>query len=180
MRAGLAIALAVIVADQATKLWMLDLVFDPPRRIELLPVLDLIPVWNRGVSFGLFDSDSAAAPYLLAGLSIVVAIALAIWLRRAVTRRLRVGLALVIGGALGNVVDRFRFGAVVDFIDAHWGAWHWPAFNIADSAITVGVLLVVLDSLIEPDQRAKEGPGAGETAAAAPSTEREDDGGSTK
>lgn len=178
MRTGLAIALAVIVADQATKEWMLGLVFDPPRRIELLPVLDLVPVWNRGVSFGLFNSGGDAAPYLLAGLSIAVAVGLAIWMRRATGRRLRLGLALVVGGALGNVVDRFRFGAVVDFIDVHWGGWHWPAFNVADSAITVGVLLVVLDSLIEPRERAKED--IGETAATAPSAERKVEGGSTK
>lgn len=177
MRTGLAIALTVIVADQATKQWMLDLVFEPPRRLEVVPGLDLVPVWNRGVSFGLFDSDSAALPYLLAGVSIAVATGLAVWLHRAATRRLRIALALVIGGALGNVVDRFRFGAVVDFIDVHWGAWHWPAFNVADSAITIGVLLVVLDSLIEPDGRAKEDHG--ETTALA-SSERKDEGGSTK
>lgn len=145
-RLGLALAVLTAALDQATKLWALDVLFDPPRRVEVLPFLDLVPVWNRGVSFGLLASDSPWAPWLLGGFAVVVAAALVVWLHRTDSWVLAVGLGLVIGGAIGNAIDRALYGAVVDFFDAHWGAWHWPAFNIADAAITLGVGAMLLDA----------------------------------
>jgi signal peptidase II len=86
-------------------------------------------------------------PWVLVLFALGISAALAIWLKNANERLLAAGLGLVIGGAVGNVIDRIRFGAVVDFLDFHWGDFHWPAFNLADSAITVGVVLLVLDAL---------------------------------
>jgi len=143
---GLGLAVVVVTLDQATKLWALSALFDPPRRIEVLPMLDFVPVWNRGVSFGLLASDSPWGPWLLSGFALVVCGFLLAWLIKARTWPLIWGLGAVIGGAIGNVIDRLMYGAVVDFIDVHVGSWHWPAFNIADSAITLGVVLLLLDA----------------------------------
>lgn len=155
---GLALAALVVMLDRATKAWALDALFQPPARIEVADILNLVPVWNRGVSFGLLSSDSPLGPWLLGGFALVVAVALVIWLLRAESRVLGAGLGLVIGGAVGNAIDRALYGAVVDFIDVHWGDLHWPAFNIADAAITLGVGLLLLDALgIGTGGRASEG-----------------------
>lgn len=155
---GLALAAATVALDRATKLWALDALFDTPRRIVLAPVLNLVPVWNRGVSFGLLSNHSTWGPWLLGGFALVVAVALVVWLLRAESPVLGAGIGLVIGGAVGNAIDRALYGAVVDFIDTHWGDLHWPAFNIADAAITLGVALLLLDALgFGTGARASEG-----------------------
>ena len=144
---GLCLAVLVVGLDQATKAWMMALL-DPPRLIGLTEFFDLVPVWNRGVSFGILSSRDGATVWLLGGLALAVAAGLIVWLARAERRLLALGLGLVIGGAVGNVVDRARFGAVFDFLDFHAAGWHFPAFNLADSAITVGVGLLLLDGLL--------------------------------
>lgn len=160
---GLALAALTIALDRATKVWALDALFEPPVRIVLGGFLNLVPVWNRGVSFGLLANDSAWGPWLLGGFALAVAVALVVWLLRADNRVLGAGLGLVIGGAVGNAIDRALYGAVVDFIDAHWGDLHWPAFNIADAAITLGVGLLLLDALgIGTRARASERGPAGD------------------
>ena len=108
---------------------------------------NLVMAWNRGISFSLFRSDWAAGPYVWAGLAVAVAIALGWWLGRVRHMLTAVALGLVIGGALGNAIDRLRLGAVADFLDFHWQGWHWPAFNLADSAISVGIVLLVAPGL---------------------------------
>lgn len=143
---GLGLGALVVIADQATKLWALSALFDPPRRVPILPVLDFVPVWNRGVSFGLLANDSPWGPWLLSGFALLVCLFMGFWLARSTSWPLVYGLGAVIGGAVGNVIDRMLYGAVVDFIDVHYGGWHWPAFNIADSAITLGVALLLLDA----------------------------------
>jgi len=143
---GLGLGVLVVIADQATKLWALSALFDPPRRVPILPFLDFVPVWNRGVSFGLLSSSSEWGPWALSGFAVLVCVFMGIWLARATGWPLILGLGAVIGGAVGNVIDRVLYGAVVDFIDVHYGGWHWPAFNIADSAITLGVGLLLLDA----------------------------------
>lgn len=143
---GLGLGVLVVILDQVTKRWALSVLFDPPRRIEILPMLDFVPVWNRGVSFGLFSNSASWGPWALSGFALLVCAFMGAWLMRARTWPLIWGLGAVIGGAIGNVVDRVLYGAVVDFIDVHYGGWHWPAFNIADSAITLGVGLLLLDA----------------------------------
>ena len=145
---GLALALVVILADQATKAWMMGLLIDPPRVVGLTGFFSLVPVWNRGVSFGILAAHDGSTAWLLSGVALVVAVGLVGWLSRVERALLALSLGLVIGGALGNVIDRGRFGAVFDFLDFHVASWHWPAFNLADSAITVGVALLLLDGLV--------------------------------
>ena len=101
---------------------------------ELGPVgLDLTMVWNRGVTFGLLTGDNPWNQMILAGLAAMIAVVLLRWLWRAENGLIAAALGMVIGGAIGNVIDRFRFGAVVDFVDAHAGGWHWYVFNVADA-----------------------------------------------
>ncbi len=146
-----AMALVILVLDQASKWWVLE-VLDLPSLVSVpvLPVLNLTMVWNRGITFGLLSSEGAWGAAILAVTALAVVVALALWLRRA--ERLRVALALgaIAGGAVGNVIDRLRFGAVVDFIHAHAWGWSWYVFNVADAAIVCGVGVLLLDSLWAP------------------------------
>ncbi len=148
-RIGIVLALLVTVLDQISKWWILADVMSPPTVIKLTPFFNLVLVWNRGVSFGILNQSSAWVPWLLSALAAAICVGLFIWLRRAENRRLAAALGLIIGGALGNLVDRLRFGAVVDFLDVHAGGYHWPAFNVADSAIVVGVAVLIIDGLFD-------------------------------
>jgi len=143
----------VIVADQLSKFWVLE-IFDLPSRgsVPVTGFFDLTMVWNRGVSFGLLTSDVGLARWGLALFSLVVAVALAVWARRQERLLPAVALGLVIGGALGNLIDRVRFGAVADFLDFS-GLWFPWVFNIADSGITVGIALLLLDSFTGPREK---------------------------
>jgi lipoprotein signal peptidase len=163
LRTGLIFAALLLVADQVSKYWILEVVMLPERRniplLEVGPVgLDLTMVWNRGVTFGLFSGDGAWNHLILAGLALIVAGFLLRWLARSETRMVTYALGAVIGGAIGNVIDRMRFGAVVDFVDVHAWGWHWYVFNVADAAIVCGVLALVADALIRPESKRKEAP----------------------
>jgi signal peptidase II len=147
LRLGLVVAGLVILLDQLSKLVILMLL---DHAVAVTPFLNLVVVWNRGVSFGMFASAAALMPWLLSGLALAVVVALGFWLRRVTHPLLGVALGLIIGGALGNVIDRVRFGAVVDFLDFHALGYHWPAFNVADSAICVGAALLLVDGLLAP------------------------------
>ncbi len=147
IRLGLIVAVVILAADQASKLFFLDLVTrHSPPVIEIAPFFNLVQVWNTGVSFGLFQEDSALRSWTLVAVAAAVLVWLLLWLRRAQSRLVAVALGAIIGGAIGNIIDRVRYGAVFDFIDLHAFGWHWPAFNLADSAIVVGVALLLLDS----------------------------------
>jgi signal peptidase II len=145
LRLGLVVAATVVVLDQLTKWAILTWL---ERAIALTPFFNLVVVWNRGVSFGMLHSDGVLAPWLLSGLALAVVVALLIWLRQVAHPLPAVGLGLIIGGAVGNVIDRVRFGAVIDFLDVHAMGWHWPAFNVADSAICIGAALLLVDGLL--------------------------------
>jgi signal peptidase II len=150
VRLGLTVALVLLGLDQLTKWAALHLLDLPARPIAVTPFFNLVMVWNRGVSFGMLDRLGAVAPWLLSGLALAVVIGLLFWLRRSENAMMAIGLGLVIGGALGNVIDRLRYGAVVDFLDFHLAGWHWPAFNLADAGICVGAGLIVVDGLLAP------------------------------
>lgn len=142
---GLLIAVGILAADQISKLFFLDLMQQNPAGIVVTPFFNLVMVWNTGVSFGLFSEDSASRSWTLIAISFAVMIWLGWWLWRAQSGLVAVALGMIIGGAIGNVIDRVRFGAVFDFLDFHAFGWHWPAFNVADSAIVLGVLLLLAD-----------------------------------
>ena len=158
---GLVFAAVLLVADQASKWWILEVARLPEVRniplVQIGPVgLDLTMVWNRGVTFGLFSGGGAWNHLILAIVALAVAAFLLRWLWRAETRFVAIALGAVIGGAIGNVIDRFRFGAVVDFLHAWAWDWSWYVFNIADAAIVLGVLALVADALIRPEGKRKE------------------------
>jgi signal peptidase II len=144
---GLGLGAGIIAADQATKWWILTSVMQPPRVVELAPFFNIVLTWNRGVSFGLFNTDSTVGPWILSAVALAVVVLLVVWLSRGPSRFVATGLGLIVGGAVGNVIDRFVHGAVVDFLDAHLAGYHWPAFNVADSAICIGAAVLVIDSL---------------------------------
>lgn len=144
-----AVAAIVVVLDQLSKYWILDVVHladRPPVRV--LPFFQLTMVWNPGVSFGLLQAGSPMGRWLLVVFALAIVIALAAWARRLTRPLLALAVGLMLGGALGNnLIDRVRFGAVADFLDFHSLYFPW-VFNIADSAITIGVVLLLLDSVL--------------------------------
>jgi signal peptidase II len=147
LRAGLFLAILVLLLDQVTKLAILEWVKPPAAGVSITGFLAIVLVWNRGMSFGMFNSGDPLVPWILGAIAIAVTVGLVWWLARARQRLVIVGLGLVLGGAVGNLVDRLVYGAVVDFVLLHAGSWHWPAFNVADSAITLGVIALLWDSL---------------------------------
>lgn len=149
LRVGLAVAGGVFVVDQASKWWIVEAVMKPPRLIEVTPFFNLVMGWNRGVSFGLLSSHAEAAAWGLTALALAISAGLVYWLAQVEKRCLALAIGLVIGGALGNVIDRIRYGAVADFLDFHAFGYHWPAFNAADTAISVGAALIVVDALFD-------------------------------
>jgi signal peptidase II len=157
-RFGLVVAAVVVLVDQLSKWWILAVVMRPPRLIEVTPFFNLVLGWNTGISFGLFGGDDVLAGWVLPAVAGLIVAFLAVWLARSDRRPMGISLGLIIGGALGNVVDRMRFGAVADFLDFHAFGYHWPAFNVADTAITVGAVLLLIDSLLIDDESRKKSP----------------------
>jgi lipoprotein signal peptidase len=161
LRTGLTLAAIILVADQASKYYMLEVLRLPEvRHIPLLALgpfgFDLTMVWNRGVTFGLLAGDSPWSQAALGALALLIAGFLLRWMTRAENRATALALGAVVGGAVGNVIDRVRFGAVADFLDAHAWGWHWYVFNVADAAIVLGVLTLVADALFRPFPAAKK------------------------
>ncbi len=155
---GLALALAavVLVLDQASKWVILTQVMAPPRVVEVTGFFNLVLTYNTGVSFGLFGGAAAAwKPWALGGLALAVSAGLLYWLARQPERRLGLAVGLIVGGALGNALDRAHQPGVVDFLDFHLAGWHWPAFNLADSSIFLGVAILVFDGLFRGRVRSK-------------------------
>ncbi|WP_372426410.1 signal peptidase II [Salinarimonas chemoclinalis] len=158
-RLALSLVLAIFLADQATKLFFLfvhDLRVHAP--LEIAPFAELIVVWNRGISYGLLQQETELGRWLLVAGSLGAAAGLGIWMLRTGARALAASLALVVGGALGNVVDRIAYGAVFDFVHLHLGAFSWYVFNVADAAIVAGVVGLLYDSFVLEPRRARRAP----------------------
>jgi len=147
---GLAVACAIFIVDQLHKWWMLG-PFDIATRqpVRVTPFFDLVLAWNRGISYGWFAQESETGRWALIGLSLVVTFGLWLWLAQARRAVAAVALGLVIGGALANTMDRVVHGAVADFFLFHGFGFSWYVFNIADSAIVAGVILLLYESLSE-------------------------------
>ena len=153
LRAGILAALVTLVADQASKLWLLN-VFDLARRgaVSVTPFFDLVLAWNIGISFGWLQNDGQAAQMALMAVKVLAVVALAIWMARSHTLLATIALGLIIGGAVGNAIDRFAYGAVVDFALFHVqigaNTFNWYVFNLADVAIVAGVAALLYDSFL--------------------------------
>ena len=157
---GAIVAVLTVAADQASKIWLLD-GFDLASRqpYAIAPGVDLVLAWNRGVSYSLLTANSDAGRYVLIAGTLLATLALAVWLWRTTTRLAGVALGFIIGGAVGNVVDRVLYGAVIDFVYLHAGSFRWYIFNVADCAITVGVVLLLLEWLApQPARNAAKTP----------------------
>jgi len=143
-----ALAVVVIALDQLSKYWILKvLVLPHVGQVKVLPFFNLTMVWNQGVSFGFLRAEQDLARWGLVAFSLIVAVALAVWARRTTEPLRCAALGLIIGGAIGNMIDRINFAAVVDFLD--FSALHFPwGVNVADSGITVGVILLLLESFL--------------------------------
>ena len=141
----LIIAATIVIGDQLSKLWISKLL-QTRESIRLTPFLNLVLAHNKGAAFSFLASASGWQRYLFTGISIIAIIFILYFLRRNTSQKLFCwSLALILGGATGNLIDRLLYGHVIDFIDFYVGTWHWPAFNIADSAITIGAVLLILD-----------------------------------
>ncbi|HEX3536478.1 MAG TPA: signal peptidase II [Stellaceae bacterium] len=150
LRLGLAVAALTAALDQLGKFAVLRHFSEPGcggHRAEVSSFLDLVVTCNRGVSFGLFNGDAGLNAVVFSLVAAFVVTILVVWLWRVRTGFLGVAIGLVIGGAIGNVIDRLRLGGVVDFLYFHAGSWYWPAFNLADSAICLGVAAMLIDGL---------------------------------
>jgi signal peptidase II len=154
MRPGIIAALVAVAIDQATKLWLLR-VFDIAAhhgKVTVTPFFDLVLVWNTGISYGWFQDEGAAGQAVLLAIKAVAVVVLAIWMARSQSRLATIALGLIIGGAVGNAIDRLAYGAVVDFALFHvqigGKVFNWYVFNVADVAIVAGVAALLYDSFL--------------------------------
>jgi len=159
---GLAVAAAAVALDQASKAMVLGFFGEPGcavHRVAVSSFLDLVLTCNAGVSFGLLNRTGVNSLIFSLAAGMVIAV-LVFWLSRVRAAFLAIAIGLIIGGAIGNVVDRLRFGAVIDFLYFHAGSWYWPAFNLADSAICLGVAAMLLDGMLSrramPEAKGRE------------------------
>jgi len=146
LQKGIIIALMVLALDQLNKWYMLEVVQIAEAPIEVFPFFNFVMVWNNGISFGMFQ-DTKNAQIIFSIIALAISAIMLIWLRKTTCPITAISIGFIIGGALGNTVDRVRFGAVADFFDFHIMGYHWPAFNIADMAVFVGALVLCIDSL---------------------------------
>lgn len=159
----------VIFFDQITKWMVTELIMRPAQNegvsipfmqwlmdtpgklsyhsFEILPFYNIVLVWNYGVSFGMFNNQSDENALILVGVAVVISFFLLVWMLGATNKYIGIALSLAIGGAFGNIIDRMRFGAVIDYIDLHVAGYHWPAFNVADSCVVAGIGFVIVHSL---------------------------------
>lgn len=155
LRSGLAAAIAALVLDQASKLWLLNVYELGPRgTVQITPFFDLVLAWNTGISYGWFQDTGPAGQAVLLAIKAIAIIVLGVWMAKSGTRVAVIGLGLIIGGAIGNAIDRLAYGAVVDFALFHvqigGKTYNWYVFNLADVAIVAGVAALLYDSLVIP------------------------------
>ena len=143
--------LLTIFLDQLSKQYLISLLAETQQAINILPFFNLVMVWNKGVSFGMFSNAGQLMPFLLIlGALLITCFIIDLYTKNPALYN-AVSYALICGGAIGNTIDRFLYGAVADFFDFHIGIYHWPAFNIADSCIFIGVALLILESFKKTD-----------------------------
>lgn len=144
---GIFIALLVVIIDQLTKYVVLHHVLKEYAAVIITPFFDIVRAWNTGVSFSMFNNWGISGVYILSGVALLIVCFLVKWLSTEKNRTMQLALGFIIGGAIGNVIDRVRLGAVFDFLDFHLGDSHWPAFNAADSFICIGAAVIIIHSI---------------------------------
>lgn len=151
---GLIVAVVALSVDQLSKYFVAEFFAAAGMAAESFgKYFNLVEAWNTGVSFSMFNNGGIWGTVLLSAFAIAVVLFLLSWLRNEKCKTIQIALGMIIGGALGNVADRIRFGAVYDFLDFHYKTWHWPAFNAADSFICIGVFLIILHSILTRKQK---------------------------
>ena len=156
MLIGLNIALLVVFLDQLSKYYMLNEILGLQNIVIITPFFSLVRAWNTGVSFSMFNNYGNIGAYALSTVAIAVVVALFMWLKKETNRLVQIALGMIMGGAIGNVIDRIRLGAVFDFLDFHVNDVHWPAFNLADSFICVGAALIIIHAVVEKFVKEKQ------------------------
>ena len=167
MKKGLFYAFLVFLADQISKAFVLEYFADHASPVRIAPFFNFVMAWNKGVSFSMFHSDHPAMPWILIAVSLLICAMVLHWMCMEKNQTTINCFGLIVGGALGNVADRLRFHAVVDFLDFHIGTYHWPAFNVADSAICIGAGIILVwnlfftpvEKLSEPEKETKNDNG---------------------
>ena len=155
MLLGLVVAGLIIVCDQISKYYILHHFLGLNSYIQFGDYFNVVRAWNTGVSFSMFNNYGNLGVYILSSIDILVVLALLKWLKGEKDRVIQVALGMIMGGAIGNVIDRLRMGAVFDFLDVHIGDNHWPAFNVADSFICIGAGLIILVSVVSSLKKKK-------------------------
>lgn len=152
IRIGAISALIAFLLDRVSKWWFID-VYELPLKgtVEILPIFDVVMVWNRGVSFGFLSANDDFGRWALVAMNLVIVAVLLYWLKSAKNIMLSSAIGLVIGGAFGNIYDRVKFGAVADFFQFHWQEWYFAVFNVADSFIFIGAMLLIFNSTFGND-----------------------------
>lgn len=145
------IALLIVIFDQLTKAVVLSN-FTPPTVLPVFPFFNLVLVMNKGVSFSMFSSETTWVPWVLTAVGSLITIGIAYWLYIEKNVLIKTALALILGGAVGNIIDRIRFGAVVDFLDFHAFGYHWPSFNIADTMICIGAVIIIIEAIFSKEK----------------------------
>lgn len=145
---GVYLAALVALADQISKNMFVSATQDIQPFIVINRYLNFRLSWNKGVTFGMFNDFGPWMPYVLVAVAVAILLLLLNWLRKSTRLMEALGLGFIIGGAVGNIIDRLRFGAVIDFIDVHYQDYHWYTFNLADSAIVLGVGLLLLENFL--------------------------------
>lgn len=150
---GICIAVAVIIADQLSKLWVMDYLMRTQPVVEVTPFFNLTYAWNTGISFSMFSNSGTTGAIILSVVALAIVASLLWWLKTEQVKAIRIALGMIIGGAIGNIIDRVRLGAVFDFLDIYVGSYHWPVFNLADSFICIGAVIIVTHSLLNREQK---------------------------
>lgn len=148
MLLGLSIAAAAVIIDQLSKYYVLHQLLGISAYIPYGSYFSVVRAWNTGVSFSMLNNYGHAGAYILSAIAVVIVLLLYHWLKKEDVRITQAALGLIMGGALGNVIDRLRFGAVFDFLDFHIADTHWPAFNAADSFICIGAAVIIAQALV--------------------------------
>lgn len=144
MKKGLIYALIIFILDQLSKAAVLVYFSSDPTPVQVTPFFNLVLAWNKGVSFSMMHSDHPAMRWVLVAMALAICTLIIYWMRKETDPKTVNSFGIILGGAIGNIFDRIQYGAVIDFLDFHIGTYHWPAFNVADTAVCIGAAIILI------------------------------------